>query len=54
MKPDFINNIKKPITMNPDETLHQHDIDIQELKTRLSNLENLVNQVQQKKPPYWV
>lgn len=47
-------DLKKLDQINPDETLHQHDIDIQEIKVRLNNLENLVNQVQQKKPPYWV
>ena len=40
--------------MTTEEILMQQDVDIQELKTRLNNLENLVNQVQQKKPPYWV
>ena len=54
MKTDFINSIKKPITMNPDDTLHQHDIDIQEIKARLNSLENIVNRIQQNKPPYWV
>lgn len=34
----------KPMTT--EEILMQQDIDIQELKTRLNNLENLVNQVQ--------
>lgn len=42
----------KPIP--EDELLMQHDIKIQELETRLNSLENLVNRIQQKQPPYWV
>lgn len=50
MKPDFLDNMKHIETQQPDETLHQHDVDIQDIETRLNSLENLVNQVQQKQP----
>lgn len=47
-------DLKKLEQTNPDDTLHQHDIAIKQLETRLNSLENLVNRIQQKKPPYWV
>ncbi len=51
MKPDFFIDNMKPIeTQQPDETLHQHDVDIQQIETRLNSLENLVDSIQQKQP----
>ena len=47
-------DLKKLEQTNLDDTLHQHDIAIKQLETRLNSLENIVNRIQQNKPPYWV
>ena len=36
-----------------DQLLMEHDIAIEELKTRLNSLENLVNQMHQYIPVWW-
>ena len=54
MKPMNPEDLKKLEQTNPDDTLHQHDIAIKQLETRLNSLENLVNRIQPNKPPYWV
>ena len=41
----------KEVTEN--DLLYQHDIKLYELSIRLDELENLVNRMMQKKPPYW-
>lgn len=51
MKPEDIKQLEEK---KPDELLYLHDLKLYELSARLDQLENLVNQIQNKRPPYWV
>lgn len=53
MKPNFLDTMEKPVTLQPDTILLQHDIAIKQLEARLNSLENLVNRIMENKPPYW-
>ena len=51
MKPE---DIKQLQDKKPDELLYLHDLKLYELSARLDSLENLLNKMMQKQPPYWV
>lgn len=39
--------------VDPSIILHDHDVQIQELKSRINSLEKLVNDIHQAVPVYW-